>query len=44
MPTTASRMQDLMGVDFATFGTTTTFSWLDPDARGIVPPASGQPA
>jgi RimJ/RimL family protein N-acetyltransferase len=27
-------MQDLSGIDFATFGTVTTFSWLSPDARG----------
>lgn len=27
-------MQDLIGIDFATFGTVTTFSWLDPDLRG----------
>ncbi|MFD2078195.1 Protein N-acetyltransferase, RimJ/RimL family [Actinopolymorpha cephalotaxi] len=27
-------MQDLIGSDFATFGTVTTFSWLDPDLRG----------
>jgi len=27
-------MQDLIGIDFATFGTVTTFSWLSPDVRG----------
>jgi len=27
-------MQDLIGTDFATFGTVTTFSWLSPDLRG----------
>jgi RimJ/RimL family protein N-acetyltransferase len=27
-------MQDLIGTDFATFGTVTTFSWLSPDVRG----------
>ena len=27
-------MQDLIGTDFATFGTFTTFSWLSPDVRG----------
>ena len=27
-------MQDLVGRDFARFGTVTTFSWLSPDARG----------
>ncbi|MGW6739850.1 GNAT family N-acetyltransferase [Streptomyces sp. NPDC055025] len=27
-------MQDLIGVDFGTFGTVTTFSWLSPDVRG----------
>ncbi|MFF0306300.1 GNAT family N-acetyltransferase [Streptosporangium sp. NPDC004379] len=27
-------MQDLIGIDFTTFGTVTTFSWLSPDARG----------
>ncbi|KFU80026.1 Protein N-acetyltransferase, RimJ/RimL family [Amycolatopsis lurida] len=27
-------MQDLIGIDFATFGTVTSFSWLDPDLRG----------
>lgn len=27
-------MQDLIGVDFARFGTVTTFSWLSPDVRG----------
>lgn len=27
-------MQDLIGIDFATFGTVTSFSWLDPDRRG----------
>jgi RimJ/RimL family protein N-acetyltransferase len=27
-------MQDLIGLDFATYGTVTTFSWLAPDARG----------
>ncbi|MEU3623364.1 GNAT family N-acetyltransferase [Amycolatopsis coloradensis] len=27
-------MQDLIGTDFATFGTVTTFSWLDPHLRG----------
>jgi RimJ/RimL family protein N-acetyltransferase len=27
-------MQDLIGVDFATFGTVTTFSWLGPRYRG----------
>ncbi|MGW0231545.1 GNAT family N-acetyltransferase [Actinopolymorpha singaporensis] len=27
-------MQDLVGTDFASFGTVHTFSWLDPDLRG----------
>ncbi|MFD6072684.1 GNAT family N-acetyltransferase, partial [Amycolatopsis lurida] len=27
-------MQDLIGTDFATFGTVTTFSWLGPGVRG----------
>jgi len=27
-------MQDLIGVDFAAFGTAETFSWLSPDVRG----------
>ncbi|WP_340683972.1 hypothetical protein [Amycolatopsis coloradensis] len=27
-------IQDLIGTDFATFGTVTTFSWLSPDLRG----------
>jgi RimJ/RimL family protein N-acetyltransferase len=27
-------MQDLIGVDFAAFGTVETFSWLSPDVRG----------
>jgi RimJ/RimL family protein N-acetyltransferase len=27
-------MQDLIGTNFAKFGTVTTFSWLRPDARG----------
>ncbi|WP_344922092.1 GNAT family protein [Streptosporangium oxazolinicum] len=27
-------MQDLVGIDFATFGTVTTFSWLGTEARG----------
>ncbi|MEV1240181.1 GNAT family protein [Nonomuraea sp. NPDC050022] len=27
-------MQDLIGRDFAAFGTVTTFSWLSPDVRG----------
>lgn len=27
-------MQDLIGTDFAAFGTVTTFSWLSPDVRG----------
>ncbi|MEV4183691.1 GNAT family protein [Streptosporangium canum] len=27
-------MQDLVGIDFATFGTVTTFSWLGVEARG----------
>lgn len=27
-------MQDLIGVDFTTFGTVTTFSWLEPGRRG----------
>jgi RimJ/RimL family protein N-acetyltransferase len=27
-------MQDLVGIDFATFGTVTTFSWLSVEARG----------
>ncbi|MFJ3308239.1 GNAT family N-acetyltransferase [Streptomyces sp. NPDC086549] len=27
-------MQDLIGTDFATFGTVHTFSWLSPDVRG----------
>lgn len=26
-------MQDLIGIDFSTFGTVTTFSWLSPDVR-----------
>jgi RimJ/RimL family protein N-acetyltransferase len=27
-------MQDLIGINFATFGTVETFSWLSPDVRG----------
>ncbi|ELP71272.1 hypothetical protein STRTUCAR8_09846 [Streptomyces turgidiscabies Car8] len=27
-------VQDLIGSDFATFGTVSTFSWLSPDVRG----------
>ena len=27
-------MQDLMGINFAEFGTVSTFSWLSPDVRG----------
>jgi RimJ/RimL family protein N-acetyltransferase len=27
-------MQDLIGINFATFGTVTSFSWLSPDVRG----------
>jgi len=28
-------MQDLVGVDFSSLGTVTTFSWLSPEARGL---------
>jgi len=28
-------MQDVVGVDFATYASVTTFSWLSPDVRGL---------